>query len=762
MPKVASDIVDASLVVRSRHHQSRRRTRSTLFLVYQFTPSYIPSVKLATRVLGHGQVVTFDRPRLWDLLATSYSLNFDMADAPAARTHILRPHHVLMAAVLRLTHTPEWTFTDLFLLEMYKLVMKEISEIYQPLPYRDFYRKIQEFDKGGRKVYPRDIEIMASCLDGFINQMTHPDFLHTLFTQLDGLIWERDLHSNAVFERRSYFGMFIRRTRLSMQKLSFSGMAKFIDDFQGWASSSNGSGYAIESNWDIPGMLSYPTPDDDAPHATPEAFAEYENAEHVGDITTAVESLRRFFSQRFSEEADSGFNQYTLLRLASTYYLNGQMKAAKDTIEEAMKVCRNAGDRYTLISCSALQRRINAFYPDHEPTVLRKGFKQLDVLWDLRRSLESGEPVSKCWKFLWYASAGAKDLSDGGKGRDRSSMASASAFMWKLSGIESLGNLWENMSLLHMDENAEDVRLTNLIWRSTTLVRQGRYDEAWVTMMDPSTWRPLSLQQAQQWQWELWCNMLTFSIRTERKGLADYLRKTMPRYPTQQNYQGKLVNVEKGDLGAGECLRLGNNYISSRQYLLALSPVLTAATLTEYACNWQMHRTALIMIADLGIGLGMAPSGQRLIEEQLPQILRGDDLEQRAYGCFTLARCMIANADGDVSKLQEAIPWLQRAWKDYEAIELIKSTQQVLYVLAVVYENLRDEGKRDAASERLLELEAIVTERSTKAVEPKYMAMMELSVEVLAYVAVGGRSVTGDDDSNENSNASTIPEYDLA
>ncbi|EJU05779.1 hypothetical protein DACRYDRAFT_113825 [Dacryopinax primogenitus] len=681
-----------------------------------------------------------------------------MADAPATRTHVLRPHHVLMAAVLRLTHTPEWTFTDLFLLEVYKLVMQEISEIYQPLPYRDFYRKIQELDKGGKKVYPRDIEIMASCLDGFIKQMTHPDFLHTLFTRKEEYGTQQ---SSAVFERRSYFGMFIRRTRLSMQKLSFSGMVKFIDDFQGWANATNMDGYAIESNWDIPGLLSYPTSDDDASRATADSFAEYEHAEHVGDITTAIESLRRFFAQRFSEENDSGFNQYTLLRLSSTYYLNGQMKAAKETIEEAMKVCRNAGDRYTLISCTALQRRINSFYPDHEPTPLRKGFKQLDVLWDLRRSLESGEPVSKCWKLLWFASAGAKDLSDGGKARDRASLASASSFMWKLSGIESLGRLWEDISLLHMDENAEDVRLTNIIWRTTSLVRQGQYDEAWTLIIDPSTWRPLTLQQAQQWQWELWCNMLTFAIRSERKGLVDYLRKTMPRYPSQQNYRGKMYDVEKGDLGAGECLRVGNNYINSRQYLIAMSPILTAATLTEYACNWHTHRTALIMIADLGIGLGMAPSGQRLIEEHLPQILRGDDLEQRAYACFTLARCMIANAEGDVSKLEEAIPWLQRALKDYEAIELIKSSQQVLYVLAVVYENTNDEEKRNAASQRLLDLESLVKQRHTRTVESKYMEMLELSVEILAYVATGGRRVGGDEaSSNDNSIASTIPEYD--
>lgn len=54
----------------------------------------------------------------------------------------------------------------------------------------------------------------------------------------------------------------------------------------------------------------------------------YENAVKVGDVHSAIENLRRFFDQQFSQTDESGLTQHALLNLARLHYSLGEFQAA--------------------------------------------------------------------------------------------------------------------------------------------------------------------------------------------------------------------------------------------------------------------------------------------------------------------------------------------------------------------------------------------------------------------------------------------------
>jgi len=63
---------------------------------------------------------------------------------------------------------------------------------------------------------------------------------------------------------------------------------------------------------------------------------------------------------------------------------------------------------------------------------------------------------------------------------------------------------------------------------------------------------------------------------------------------------------------------------------------------SEFLCKFNLYRTAIILLADIGLEFGMTKSSRQILEEIMPQIINGDDIEQRAVACFTLSRCIIA------------------------------------------------------------------------------------------------------------------------
>lgn len=93
---------------------------------------------------------------------------------------------------------------------------------------------------------------------------------------------------------------------------------------------------------------------------------------------------------------------------------------------------------------------------------------------------------------------------------------------------------------------------------------------------------------------------------------------------------------------------------------------------SEFLCRFNLYRTAIILLADIGLEFGITRRSRQILEEIMPQvsnilhipylvlrmskIINGDDLEQRAVACFTLARCIIV-AEGSTRKF---FPWISK------------------------------------------------------------------------------------------------------
>ena len=70
--------------------------------------------------------------------------------------------------------------------------------------------------------------------------------------------------------------------------------------------------------------------------------------------------------------------------------------------------------------------------------------------------------------------------------------------------------------------------------------------------------------------------------------------------------------------------------------------LLTALWHAEYHGRYGLYRTAVILLADVGLEFGMTRWCRRILDEVMPQIMSEGDKEQTAFAQYTLARCIIA------------------------------------------------------------------------------------------------------------------------
>jgi anaphase-promoting complex subunit 5 len=152
-------------------------------------------------------------------------------------------------------------------------------------------------------------------------------------------------------------------------------------------------------------------------------------------------------------------------------------------------------------------------------------------------------------------------------------------------------------------------------------------------------------------------------------------------------------------------------------FSITMEKLLRSLWHSEFLFKMHHYRVAVILLADVGLDFGLSKRSRKMVEDLMPQIITGGDLEQRAFAAFTLARCIIAGEQASKAALQEAVLWLAIAEKDYMALEIYRSAMDVQYLLAVVYDTLGAEQERDAASQRyestqqtLLDLEVAVVD----------------------------------------------------
>lgn len=171
------------------------------------------------------------------------------------------------------------------------------------------------------------------------------------------------------------------------------------------------------------------------------------------------------------------------------------------------------------------------------------------------------------------------------------------------------------------------------------------------------------------------------------------------------------------------------------QAATAVEQLLRALWHSEFQYRYGSYRTAIILLADVGLEFGLTRRCKRILEEIMPQVIDGDDLEKRALACFTLARCTIAADERSPESIREALPYLDIAEKDYATLEILRSLADVQFLISVLCHNLSMIEERDAAAARHLETEEAMKKAATVVAEDWIDQVWELVLDIGACLA---------------------------
>ncbi|KAG8696604.1 hypothetical protein FRC09_008360 [Ceratobasidium sp. 395] len=627
------------------------------------------------------------------------------------------------------------------MLHVSRVVALEVSGLSEPSSFKDLFRKFSEAPR-----MPNDyLEEFLELYQRDREQQTDPNTMSELFSNVERLVnYDGEAPPNVPnpkqpyypFDRRSLFGITVRRARLNWMKLSFRGQIEFVQRYQTWLRGEQPVKNPPRVEID---KLLFPTPADHVNHARIQVYDEYVASMADGNTQTAAESLRRFFDQHLTDGEESGLHQHALLNLARLHYCVGELLGARRALEEAIKVSRAANDRDTLQRCMALLRRIA---PSAEsPQVVQKGTDPIDVLWDIKRSMDMGEPIQVGFAKL-YECIGCEHALPTTAIIDYWSRHTVQGALWRLAGMHSLAQIQDNMTIAFVPPGqASEPRLVAQLSRARQLARQGRPVDALAGLLSPDVWKGLNVVQKETWAREIW---VLLEGRARRRGQDNLIRNFFkPRRPADMP-PTQVLREDHMFLRRVDSLQQLQNAIEvihAQQIPLSLQPLLDALWTTEFRGTWNLYRTAVALLADLGIGLGMARSGREFLEECMSQVLNGDDLEQRGYAYFTLAKCIMTSAKGDENpippaRVQEhlrlALPYLTRAEEDYAAIDFYTGRLDVLYTLSVVYHNLGMVPERDRTAELHAKIEEERVEALSASVDEELKGVMDLVAEIAA------------------------------
>ncbi|KAG8748656.1 hypothetical protein FRC10_000047 [Ceratobasidium sp. 414] len=610
-------------------------------------------------------------------------------NAATAQRIPLHPRDVAIIGALVLCFKPKRSSEKVMevatnvMLHVSRVVALEVSGLLEPSSFKDLFRKLSDA--------PRK-----------------PDDRLEEFLEL----YKQD-------DRRSLFGITVRRARLNWIKLSFQGQIEFVQRYQAWLRGEQPKKGPPRVEID---KLLFPTPADHVNHARTEVYDEYVASMADANTQTAAESLRRFFDQHLTNSEESGLHQHALLNLARLHYCVGELLGARRALEEAIKVSRAANDRDTL------QRLLRRIAPSAEPPqAVQKGTDPIDVLWDIKRSMD----MARCEHALPTTAI-----------IDYWSRHAVQGALWRLAGMSSLAQIQDNMIIAFVPPGqASEPRLVAQLSRARQLARNGRPIDALAGLLSPGVWKGLNVVQKETWAREIW---ILLEGRARRRGQDNLIRDFFkPRRPADMP-PTQVLREDHMFLRRVDSLQQLQNAIEvihAQQIPLSLQPLLDALWTTEFRGTWNLFRTAVALLADLGIGLGLARSGREFLEECMSQILNGDDLEQRGHACFTLAKCIMTSAKGDETPipparvqdhLRLALPYLIQAEADYATIDFYTGRLDVLYTLSVAYHNLGMVPERDRAAELHVKAEEERVEALNAGVDEELKGVMDLVAEIAA------------------------------
>ncbi|KXN82084.1 hypothetical protein AN958_03242 [Leucoagaricus sp. SymC.cos] len=617
-----------------------------------------------------------------------------MDDVPPPTEHVVRPHHIGLLSILSLAFK-DGDYKDFpasFTLHLYRCLLNEISEVCQPKHYNEVLKEIASSPRA-------DIE---TCRTFLTNARSMPQTLDTadnltvFFSSVGdvpALFVEKPADA-----RRSLFGYFCRRCFMSFIKLSFSAVVKLQKDFRAWIEGDFAAGYDVVNKEQL-------TSDKKA-WAKPEPFEAWEKGLAVGDDTLAIENLRRFFEQQFSDNNDSGLRQHALLNLVRMQYMRREWDAARKLLSEAITVSRTSGDRITLQNCVSMlhrlppadagqKRALNEIQPDLHP---------LEVFYDVFKLLED-QPIGMAFNKIMQAIGVQDHWVDvqliPPPEEELWVQHAVQSIVWRSTGCDKVATIEENLIMAFIPFGTSDeTRLAIVINRAIQNARMGLYDQSLRNLLDPAIWSGLGMDDYGTWAHAVWNILALRATRRRQKRL--YREVLLVRRPSgyhnmsffDLDSEGLPTNKIRDALFEVLKLKKCGQATSGMMHLLR------ALWHSEFLFRLHEYRTAIVLLADVGLEFGMSKRSRALVDDIMPQIICGKDPEQRGFASFTLARAIIASGESSPESLREALSYLLAAEKDYECLDTLESLQDVQYFIAVIYHNLDMVNECDAAARR--------------------------------------------------------------
>ncbi|KAI0046097.1 hypothetical protein FA95DRAFT_1560450 [Auriscalpium vulgare] len=672
-------------------------------------------------------------------MATYESRNMD---EPPPTTHTLRPHHVSLLMIIMILYRQyeRPKFHPEFLLHVVRVLMVEIAEVSQPKSYEELVTALaaSPHSKDGSQGFFESLNPVYAANFASVDHLTN--FFHGIsYLFVDTKTGEEsDLH------RRSFLGYFCRRCFVTFVKLSFAGVAQLRDDYHAWLFGHPG-GYEKQQNDLITfDKILLKTHADDHQWAEPEAYAIFERGVAIADSNIASEAIRRFFEQHFHEGSDSGTRQHALLNLARMHYLRHEYAASRQYLTEAIEIARIANDHWGLQHSLSLMHRLPPIQKDQKPIIneIQAGLHPLEVLFDVEKLIRvsSNQPLSASFEKIIQAT-GLYDLWIGMQNHvfEESELLAPHAvqsIVWRAAGCERLAAIEEDYVTAFSDIGSDDNNvITVTLNRAYRRARQGEYEDAISMLLEPDVWCGLAIHDYARWASQIWhILVLRASRRGQERQYNDFLK---PRFPGSTfspreyfyNVSTPMSSIIRDPLYEVLQMRRVDQAVTS------VEPLLKALWYSEFQCRYGSYRTGIILLADVGLEFGMTKRSQRIVEEIMPQVINGDDLEQRALACFVFARCILAAGEQSRDSMTSALPYLSIAERDYATLQMFRSLADVQYLKAVLYHNLHKFGERDETAARQLKTEEDMDATSIIVMEEWIAQVWELVCDVGAALA---------------------------
>ncbi|TBU65923.1 hypothetical protein BD310DRAFT_912363 [Dichomitus squalens] len=633
----------------------------------------------------------------------------------ARASHVLRPHHILLLYIFALAFQPldENPLPGPFTLALHRIMIRDVAEITPP---RSFVQILNDIKQAAPPGADGPVKAILLRLEEVGDAFVSPDKLSDFMQTLPLLFHDRDDEETARFSRRSLFGYFCHRCFVTFIKLSIVGIERLFNDFHAWLRSDadprfvTPPGYArirrdvITNDYQL-----FKSKQDKTEYAEAETYALFMKGLVTNDSNVANDGLRRFFEQKFHEGSESGLRQHAMLNLARMYFLRRELAACRKTLEEAITASRTAGDNKTLQHCSSLLHRLPPLERGRWPIIneVQPDMHPLEILADVKKlmNVQYQQPLAAAYERIVQAIGLYDHYIDvqGGQYVESEQLAqhAVQSVLWTNFGCTRLARIEEDIVTAFSEVGGDDnTRLTVALNRAYHVARQGKYQQAIASLLEPDVWRGLSLADYNLWAFEIWSILAMRACRRrQQRQLKDYLiprRPNAPHIPREYQWANdQFGSIIRDPLYEAMLMRM------CEQSHASVDQLLTALWHAEYHGRYNLYRTAIILLADVGLEFGMTKWCRRLMDEVMPQIMSENDLEQKAFAEFTLARCIIAAGDSSQSALEQAVPYLEDAAECYATLEMYPAQCDVLFLLAVVLHNAGDahRARRDEVAQ---------------------------------------------------------------